>query len=284
MPTSVGEVLEQVEDMVSADGVKLSGITLEGVLRFVVLVAVGLLIVKLLLKLTDRALTRLSIDAGIKKFLRSSVRVLLVFILILIVLAYLDIPVTSLVAMLSVAGLALSLAIQNLLSNVAGSLQLLSTKPFTAGDFIEAGGVSGTVQETGIFYTKLNTIDNKVIQIPNSEIAGEKIINFSAEKERRIDLKITASYDAPIKAVKSAILGVLEDHPRTLDQPAPPLVRVNNFGESSIEYIVRVWCANSDYWDVYFDILEGIKAAFDRNGIEMTYNHLNVHMMEDKAK
>lgn len=284
MPTSVGEVLEQVEDMVSADGVKLSGITLEGVLRFVVLVAVGLLIVKLLLKLTDRALTRLSIDVGIKKFLRSSVRVLLVFILILIVLAYLDIPVTSLVAMLSVAGLALSLAIQNLLSNVAGSLQLLSTKPFTAGDFIEAGGVSGTVQETGIFYTKLNTIDNKVIQIPNSEIAGEKIINFSAEKERRIDLKITASYDAPIEAVKSAILGVLEDHPRTLDQPAPPLVRVNNFGESSIEYIVRVWCANSDYWDVYFDILEGIKAAFDRNGIEMTYNHLNVHMMEDKAK
>ena len=279
MPSSVQEVISGAEDALTeyTGSQDLSG-ALEKLIWAAVLVVVGLVVIKLLLRLLDRAMGRFDLDAGIRRLLRSGLRIVMLFVLILIVLSYLDISITSLVAVLSVVGLALSLAVQNLLSNVAGGIQLLSTKPFAPGDFIEAGGVSGTVAEAGTFYTKLRTIDNKLIQVPNSQIAGEKIINYSAEPLRRVDLKVSASYDAPIELVKTAILRVLGEHPKTLATPAP-LVRVLNYGESAIEYTVRVWCANADYWDVYFDVLEGIKDSFDANGIEMTYNHLMVHMV-----
>lgn len=143
--------------------------------------------------------------------------------------------------------------------------------------------MSGTVSETGMFYTKLRTIDNKLIQIPNSEIAGEKITNYSAEENRRVDLKVSASYDAPIELVKATIQKILGEHPKTMATPAP-LVRVSAYGDSAIEYVVRVWCANADYWDVYYDVLEEIKSAFDQAGIEMTYNHLNVHLLKQSPE
>ena len=256
--------------------------TLEKLLTTLALLIVCLIIIKIILALVDRSFRHLNLDNSLKAFLRSGIKILLLFLMLLIVMGSLNIPVTSLVAVLSVVGLALSLAIQNLLSNVAGGLQLLSTKPFTVGDFIDAGGVSGTVSETGMFYTKLKTVDNKLVQVPNSQIAGEKIINYSSEENRRVDIKISASYEAPIETVKAAILQVLGEHPKTMATPEP-LVRVNNYGASAIEYVVRVWCANADYWDVYFDVMEGIKTAFDRAGIEMTYDHLNVHMI-DEAK
>ena len=284
MPSSVQEVISGAEDALTeyTGSQDLSG-ALEKLIWAAVLVVVGLVVIKLLLRLLDRAMGRFDLDAGIRRLLRSGLRIVMLFVLILIVLSYLDISITSLVAVLSVVGLALSLAVQNLLSNVAGGIQLLSTKPFAPGDFIEAGGVSGTVAEAGTFYTKLRTIDNKLIQVPNSEIAGEKITNYSAEALRRVDLTISASYDAPIELVKGTIQRVLGEHPKTLATPEP-LVRVMNFGASSIDYVVRVWCANADYWEVYFDVLEGVKAAFDANGIEMTYNHLNVHMIQDRKE
>lgn len=256
-----------------------ANLTLEKILYAILIVAVGLVAIRIVMTLIDRLLQRSRFDARIKKFLRGSMKFVLGFVLVIIVLGYLNVEVTSLVALLSVAALAVSLALQNLLSNVAAGLLLLSTRPFSVGDFVEASGVMGTVAENGIFYTKLKSPDNKVIQIPNSELSQGKIINYSAEAERRLDLKISASYDAPVEQVKACILRVLEEHPKTLSEPAP-LARVNNFGDSAIEYVVRVWCANADYWDVYYDVLEGIKAAFDREGIEMTYNHLNVHMID----
>ena len=284
MPSNVQDVLAGAEDALTEyTGSQDLGSALEKLIWAVVLVVIGLIIIKLLLRVLDRAMSRFDLDSGIRRLLRSGVRILMLFVLVLIVLSYLDISITSLVAVLSVVGLALSLAVQNLLSNVAGGIQLLSTKPFSVGDFIEAGGVSGTVAEAGTFYTKLRTIDNKLIQVPNSEIAGEKIINYSAEELRRVDLTISASYDAPIELVKSTIQRVLGEHPKTLATPAP-LVRVIRYGESAIEYVIRVWCANADYWDVYFDVMEGVKAAFDANGIEMTYNHLNVHMIQNAGK
>ena len=284
MPSNVQDVISGAEDALTEyTGSQDLGSALEKLIWAVVLVVIGLIVIKLLLRELDRAMNRFDLDAGIRRLLRSGLRILMLFVLVLIVLSYLEISITSLVAVLSVVGLALSLAVQNLLSNVAGGIQLLSTKPFAVGDFIEAGGVSGTVAEAGTFYTKLRTIDNKLIQIPNSEIAGEKITNYSAEALRRVDLTISASYDDSIELVKDTIQRVLGEHPKTLATPAP-LVRVMHFGASSIEYVVRVWCANADYWDVYFDVLEGVKAAFDANGIEMTYNHLNVHMMQDRKE
>lgn len=275
--------MPDVQETVGSMGEALSkaDLTLEKILYAVLIAAVGIVAIRVLMAITDRMLKRARFDANIKSILRSGMKFVLGFVLVIIVLGYLNVEVTSLVALLSVAALAVSLALQNLLSNVAGGLLLLSTKPFTVGDFVEAGGVMGTVSETGVFYTKLNSPDNKVIQIPNSELSQGKIINYSAQETRRLDLKISASYDAPVEQVKACIQRVLGEHPQTLATPEP-MVRVNNFGDSAIEYAVRVWCANADYWDVYFDVLEGIKAAFDREGIEMTYNHLNVHMIESK--
>lgn len=257
----------------------LGELTVSKILSALVLLAVCLIVIKILLKIFDRMLLRTRIDRSLHTFLKAIVKVILLFIAVLIVAESLDIPITSLIAILSVVGLAVSLAIQNSLSNVAGGIQLLTSKPFKVGDYVEAGGIAGTVADVGIFYTKINTGDNKLIQVPNSQIAGEQIINYTAEPERRVDLKFTASYDAPVETVKQAITQVMGCHPLTLATPEP-FVRVSNYGDSSIEYTMRVWCATGDYWTVYFDMMEQVKAAFDEAGVEMTYPHLNVHMIE----
>ena len=173
----------------------------------------------------------------------------------------------------------MSLAIQGTLSNLAGGIQVLLSKPFKAGDYVEAGGISGTVMEVGLAYTKLCTVDNKVISVPNGQISGEKIINYSTEERRRVDLTFNASYDSPLQQVTGVLRAVVAAHPMALAEPEP-FVRVNAYRDSSIEYVVRVWCATGDYWTLYYDLLEQVKEAFDQNGIEMTYNHLNVHLME----
>ena len=271
--------MDEIKEAFSAVmGFSVVGVTVETILSALALLAVCLILVKILLKVTDKILRRTGIDRSLHIFLRTAVKAVLLFLTVLIVAPSLGIPVTSLVAVLSVAGLAVSLAVQNSLSNVAGGIQLLTAKPFTVGDYVEVGSIAGTVAFVGIFYTRINTGDNKLIQIPNSQIAGEKIINYTAEPERRVDLKFTASYDAPVETVKQAMTQVMGSHPLTLATPEP-FVRVSNYGDSSIEYTMRVWCATGDYWTVYFDMMEQVKEAFDKAGVEMTYPHLNVHMV-----
>ena len=173
-----------------------------------------------------------------------------------------------------------SLAIQGTLSNLAGGIQVLVSKPFKAGDYIETESISGTVSEIGLVYTKIKTYDNKIIMIPNGQVASAKITNYTAEERRRVDLKFNTSYDAPVELVKETIQSVIRSHPKALREPAP-FARVSAYKDSSIEYAVRVWCATDDYWELYSDLMEQVKAAFDKNGIEMTYNHLNVHMKQE---
>lgn len=271
--------MDEIKEAFSAVmGFSVVGVTVETILSALALLAVCLILVKILLKVTDKILRRTGIDRSLHIFLRTAVKAVLLFLTVLIVAPSLGVPVTSLVAVLSVAGLAVSLAVQNSLSNVAGGIQLLTAKPFTVGDYVEVGSIAGTVAFVGIFYTRINTGDNKLVQIPNSQIAGEKIINYTAEPERRVDLKFTASYDAPVETVKQAMTQVMGSHPLTLTIPEP-FVRVSNYGDSSIEYTMRVWCATGDYWTVYFDMMEQVKEAFDKAGVEMTYPHLNVHMV-----
>ena len=258
-----------------------AGITVNKVLHAIILLVVCLVIVKILMKIVTRFLERSKLERSLHTFIRTAIKVILLFLTVLIVAQALGINVTSLIALLSVFGLAVSLAVQNSMSNVAGGIQVLGSKPFVVGDYVEAGGVAGTVADVGIFYTKIRTNDNKMIQVPNSQIANEKIINYTAEKERRVDLKFTTSYDAPVESVKKAIEEVVGSHSLVQITPAP-FVRVSNYGDSSIEYTVRAWCATEDYWTVYFDLMEQVKVAFDKAGIEMTYPHVNVHMVETK--
>lgn len=270
------EWIETLEKVLDFD---VGGFSLGSLLSAALLALVCLLAVKLLLKAVDRMLAHSHVDATLLGMLRSTIKVLLLFLSLLMVMGCLGIPVTSLVAVLSVAGLAISLSIQNFLNNVAGGFQLLLSHPFKAGDYVSAGGCEGTVQEIGLFYTKILTADNKLVQLPNSTVVSANITNYTHEPRRRVELKVTASYDAALDQVKESLLASAAQVSGVLEEPAP-MARVNAYQDSAIEYILRVWCETEQYWDVYFDLLEEVKRGFDSNGIEMTYPHMNVHLCE----
>lgn len=254
-------------------------VTASNIFAAVLTVVISLVVIKVLTKGLTRALGRSKLDPPLQRLLRSLLRGVLWAVAAIIVLGCLDIEVTSLVAVLSVVGLAFSLALQNFLSNLAGGMQLLASHPFAVGDYVDAGGCSGTVAEIGVFYTKLTTPDNKLVQLPNSTIVSANITNFSAQPTRRVELKVSAGYDAPTDKVLALLRRMAADHPLVLDDPEPA-VHVDQYGDSAIGYVMRVWCANTDYWTVYFDLTDGMKPAFDKAGIEMTYPHVNVHMVD----
>ena len=254
-------------------------ITASKVFSAVIVAVVSLLVIKVLTSLLDRALRRSKMEDTLKKLLRTLFKGISWFVAIIVVLGCLGIEVTSLVAVLSVIGLAFSLALQNFLSNVAGGMQLLASHPFAVGDFVDVGVCSGTVEEIGMFYTKVTTPDNKLVQLPNSAIVTANITNFSAQPTRRVELNVSASYDAPTGEVAALLVKLAGEHPLVLADPEPA-VHVEEYGDSAIRYVMRVWCANADYWTVYYDLLDGFKPAFDEAGVEMTYPHVNVHMVE----
>ena len=242
----------------------------------ILLVVCGVLI-KLILKATDRMLGRSRLDKAVHPFIRTIIKLVLLFTAIMLIAGTLGVDTSSLLALLSVAGLAVSLALQNVLSNMASAVILLTTKPFQIGHFIEMGSVSGTVVKIGAICTDILTLNNQLVHVPNSEITGSTVTNYTASDKRRLEYRITASYDAPVEDVKAALLRAAE-HPLRM-QEMQPIARVNGYGESAIEYVLFLWIRPKDYMDVYYDVLENVKREFDAAGIEMTYPHLNVHMI-----
>ena len=240
----------------------------------ILLVVCGVLI-KLILKATDRMLGRSRLDKAVHPFIRTIIKLVLLFTAIMLIAGTLGVDTSSLLALLSVAGLAVSLALQNVLSNMASAVILLTTKPFQIGHFIEMGSVSGTVVKIGAICTDILTLNNQLVHVPNSEITGSTVTNYTASDKRRLEYKITASYDAPVEDVKAALLRAAE-HPLRM-QEMQPIARVNGYGESAIEYVLFLWIRPKDYMDVYYDVLENVKREFDAAGIEMTYPHINVH-------
>ena len=247
----------------------------------VCLTAISLLAVKLILAFFDKFIKRTKLDTQISAILRAVIKIVLLFTVVIIVLSSLCISVSSLIATLSVVGVAFSLAIQDFLSNVFGGIQLISNKPFKPGDYVEAGSVSGTVREVGLFYTKLDTPDKKLIQVPNSKLANDSIVNYSTAHNRRLEFLVGISYDDDVEKVKSVLLELVKNHPLTLvEEGFMPAVHVKEFRDHDICYTVRAWCSNKDYWTVYFEIMDAIKPTLEKNGISFSYPHMNVHMME----
>ena len=261
------------------EGLNLKALSLTTALKTAALILIGVIAIRILMKLVDRMLDRAKSVSAIRAYIRSTLRVGLWFLLILVVLGSLGVELTSIIALLSVAGLAVSLALQNTLSNLAGGITILVSKPFVVGDYVEADGISGTVAEAGLAYSKFITADNKEIFVPNSQISSAKIVNYTTLGKRRVDLNFTASYDAPTQTVKTAIREVVETIPQVLSDPAPA-IWLSEYQASSIQYVVRAWTTAADYWDVYYAILEGVRESFARHGVEMTYHHLNVHLLE----
>lgn len=251
--------------------------TLTSILPAILYLLVGLFVIRMLLSFLNNRLGKSNIDVTLHRFLSGSVKLVLYFILFMMVASALGIQVTSLVAVLSVAGLAVSLSVQGLLSNVLSGLMLLFIKPFKVGDYVEVGGVGGFIKEIGFVHTKILSFENILIYIPNSEVSNGKITNYSTEEKRRFNLNFTVSYDCPPDKVREVLLEYVSSNPNIDNEPAP-FVAVSKYKESSIEYVVRAWADNSVYWDAYWDIHNGMDALFKKNGLVMTYPHLNVHI------
>jgi len=246
------------------------------VLTAVILVVAGLLIISIIMKIIKKALEKTKLEKAAHSLFLSLLRTVMYVLLALIVAASLGIDVTGIVALASVLTLAVSLSIQNALTNVIGGFTLLYTQPFHSGDYVEIASKSGTVSEIGMTYTKLLTPDNKVISIPNGAVTSAEIVNYSATGTRRLDFSVSVSYDTPVESVLEALRAVAVDS-RVLTDPAP-FAGLSKYGESTIEYTLRVWVKADDYWDVNFDFNKKIKGIFDEKNIQMTYPHLNVHL------
>lgn len=252
-------------------------LTLSTILPAVIYLLAGLLIARIILSFMNKSLKRSNIDVTLHKFLKTAVKFVLYFILFLIVASALGIQVNSLVALLSIAGLAISLSIQGMLSNALSGLMLLSIKPFKVGDYVDVGGTSGTVQEIGFVHTKILSFENIVVYIPNVDVSDGKIINYSMAEKRRFNLRFTASYDSPPDKMRKVLLEYIASHP-FIDKDPAPFVAVSDYKDSAIEYVVRAWSDNSLYWEVYWDIYNGLDDVLKKNGLAMTYPHLNVHI------
>ena len=194
----------------------------------------------------------------------------------------LGLPTTSIITLLGTFGLAFSLAMQNSLSNLAGGLFILGSKPFETGHYISVPGAEGTVSQIGLIHTVLTTVDNKQIHVPNSTVTGSIVTNFSQCATRRIDLTIPVSYDCSLTQAKQVIDRVVGRDSRVLQQPEPPFIRVWNLGASSVDIMVRVWCDGADYWELRSWLLENIKNELDQEGVVIPYSQLDVHLIDKK--
>ncbi|WP_457643178.1 mechanosensitive ion channel family protein [Persephonella sp.] len=241
---------------------------------------IGKWVAQKITNLVEKFMERSAVEPTLLKFLRSLTYIVLMILVIIAALGTLGVQTTSFVAILGAATLAVGLALQSNLSNFGAGAVLLMFKPFKVGDFVEAGGAMGTIEEIGIFHTKMKTGDNKLIIIPNSNIIGNNITNFSAKDTRRIDLVIGVGYEDDLKKVKEELWNIINADERILKEPAPTIA-VSELADSSVNFVVRPWVKSSDYWPVYFDLLETIKTRFDEVGISIPYPQMDVHLKKE---
>ena len=243
----------------------------------IVILFVGGKLIKLLTKLIKKGRAFNKLDKSVSSFLLSFLKTILNVILLITVAGIIGIPSTSIITLLGSCGVAIGLALQGGLSNIAGGLIILAFKPFKVGDYIDTHADSGTVKSISIFYTTLITPDNRIVSIPNGNLANSPLINYSKEKDRRLDIAIDVSYDNSIDDVLKCLKAIINKEKR-VNKEKDIFVRLTNYKESSIEYTIRVWVDKDDFWNVKFDLLEDIKKEFDKENITIPYNQLDVHI------
>ena len=242
---------------------------------------VGCILNSVIMNFLGKGLEKSKLDKTIHKFLQSLLKVVIFVFVVIIVLTVLGIPMDSIVAVVSSAGIAIGLAMQSSLSNIAGGFMVLIGRTFKVGDYVKIGAEEGVVEEITILSTKIITVDNKDIFIPNGTVVNSTVTNFSYEKSRRVDHTFSISYNNDSKKAVEVIRKVAEKNTMILKDPAP-FVRVSALGSNSIDIVVRVWTETENYWEVYFSMLEDVKEAFDSEGIVIPYQQIDVHMISDK--
>ena len=243
----------------------------------IIVYAVGAKIIKMTVKIVRKALERRNTDIGVIQFLSAVIRYSMYFILFMMILNLFGIATTSAVAVLGSCGVAVGLALQGSLANFAGGVLILLLKPFVVGDYIIEGSNEGTVYEISIFYTKLKTVDNKVIVIPNGNLSNSSLINVSHMDKRRVDVAVGIAYEADIRTAKDILYKVAEEDPARL--PGEDIVvAVDNLGASSVDMTVRIWVKSEDYWPTKWRLTENIKYALDENNISIPYQQIDVQI------
>ena len=237
---------------------------------------IGRIVIRIITNVITKFLGKSGWDEILINFLSSIIYSLLLLVVIIASLNQLGVDTTSLIALIGAAGLAVGLALQGTLQNFAAGVMLIIFRPFKTGDFVEAGGCAGIVENVSIFNTVMRTGDNKEVTIPNGAIYGGTITNYSAKPTRRVDLVFGIGYDDDIKKAKAILEQLMNDDERILSDPAP-LVAVGELADSSVNFNVRPWVNSADYWGVYFDLTENVKLAFDAAGISIPYPQMDVH-------
>lgn len=247
----------------------------------ILVLIIGRIIIKWAVKLLTKSKFAEKNDKTVVTVLSHFITAGLYIVLCITIIGILGVNTASVITVLASAGVAIGLALQGALSNIAGGIMILILRPFRVGDFCEIAGKSGTVTDVGIFYTTITTGDNKVVTIPNGTVMGDNITNYSVKDTRRVDLVFNVAYGTDIEKVKSILLEEAGKHPLTLKDPAP-FARLTNHAESSIDFTLRVWAENKNYWQVNFDLLETINKRFAAEGIEIPFNQLDVHVVNQK--
>ncbi|MDD3448701.1 MAG: mechanosensitive ion channel [Gammaproteobacteria bacterium] len=252
------------------------------VLGALVVLILGRWVARLLANLLRRGLARAKVDETLSSFIVNVAYVALLVFVVISALGQLGMQTTSFIAVIGAAGLAIGLAFQGSLANFAAGALMIMFRPFRVGDFIEAGGVAGVVEEIQIVTTKLRTGDNKTVYVPNNKIMGDSITNYSAKETRRIDLVFGVGYEDDLQQVKTILQEILAADERVLKDPAPT-IGVLALADSSVNFAVRPWVATADYWSVYFDLNETVKRRFDAAGISIPYPQRDVHIKGQQA-
>lgn len=246
----------------------------------IITLIIGLAVIKAVVKVIGSQIEKSKLDDSLKPFLQSVISAVLKVLLVISVVGILGIPIASFVAILGAAGLAIGLAFQGSLANLAGGVLLLTIRPFKVGDYIEGAGYSGTVKAIQILYTELVTADNKMIFIPNGNLSNAGITNYSVNSTRRVDFTFGVSYDADNQHVLQVLRTIITNHELVMQDPEP-FVRLANHGDSSVDYAVKAWVKAEDYWTVYYDVLEEVKVTFDRENIGIPYPTMDINMSNE---
>lgn len=248
----------------------------------IAILIIGRIVIGILVGVMRRLMKRANVDETLVKFLVNLSRALLMTFVVVAAINQLGVETTSFIAILGAAGLAVGFALQGSLSNFASGVMLIIFRPFKVGDYVEAGGQSGSVEEISIFTTVMKTPDNRKVIVPNGSITSSSITNYSAMDTRRVDLVFGIGYDDDIKKAKETLERLVAEDERILKDPAPN-VAVSELADSSVNFVVRPWVKTGDYWGVYFDLTERVKLTFDELGISIPYPQQDVHMHQVAA-
>jgi len=269
------EIFESIKDLIFNFGPKLVGA--------IVVFIIGLWLVKIVIKSFSKILDQRAIDSSLKPFLKSVIQVLLKVMLVISVLGMLGIEMTSFIAVLGAAGLAIGMALSGTLQNFAGGVIILIFKPYKVGDYITAQSQSGTVKEIQIFNTILKTPDNVTIIIPNGQLSNASMKNYSTEKLRRVDWKIGIAYGDDSDKAKHVLRTMLEGDERVLKDPAV-FIALSELGDSSVNLAVRAWVKTEDFWAVFFDINEKVYKTFSKQGLHIPFPQMDVHLHQQRKE